>query len=133
MEKNSYSAVGRLHFKIYMLNKSDKPSAEIEAIYIYSGNGWRLYQDDRECPSTDSDVANFTQRHFLTAPLRRLQKGAWAQLKFSGRKTLAWATKGEKMKDSYRVNGKALLKLVTEDGDFDYELIIDTTADDIPF
>lgn len=62
-------------------------------------------------------LANFTQRHFLTAPLRRLQKGGWAQLKFSDKKTLAWATKGERLKDSYRVHGKAILKLVTSEGD----------------
>ena len=65
--------------------------------------------------------------------MRRLLKKSWAQLKFHARKTLATAYRGEELKDSYRINGRAILRFVTADGNLDHELPIDVTVDDFPF
>lgn len=133
LKKNKFWAEGHVDFKIDLLNESNKPSAEIEAAYFYSTKGWALFQEGRECPSTDSDLPEFDKRHFLTPPLRRLHKNSWGQLKFQSKKTLAWALKGEELKDSYKVTGRSVLRLVTSEGNFDYELPIDVTIGEFPF
>lgn len=133
LKKSRFWADGEVEFEIDLLNESNKPSAEIEAAYFYSTKGWTLYQEGRECPSTDSDLPDFSKRHFLTPPLRRLHKNSWCQLKFQSKKTLAWATKGEELKDSYKVTGRSILRLVTSEGNLDYELPIDVVIDELPF
>ena len=129
LDKTSYNAVGNIDFKIDFSNESTRPSAEIEALYFYSTKSWKLKQGQEECPSTDSDVVGFTLRHFLTPPIRRLQAKAWAQIRFRATKALAWAFKGEELKDSYQVHGRAILRVVTSEGYFDHELNIDTEVD----
>ena len=39
-------------------------------------------------------------------------KNSWAQLKFDAKKVLAWSFKGDQLKDSYRVTGRSVLRLV---------------------
>jgi hypothetical protein len=94
---------------------------------------WKVSQDGRECSFTDSDLQPFERRHFLVPPVRRMQKNSWAQLNFKARKILAWSMKGEELKDFYRVSGRSVLRLVTSEGNFDTELSIDVTVDDVPF
>jgi nucleoside 2-deoxyribosyltransferase len=133
LNKSKFWADGEVDFEVDLLNESNKPSAEIEAAYFYSTKDWTLYQEGKECPSTDSDLPDFSKRHFLTPPLRRLHKNSWGQLKFKSKKTLARATRGEELKDSYRVTGRSVLRLVTSEGNLDYELPIDVTIEGIPF
>ncbi|MHC1727986.1 MAG: hypothetical protein AB9866_18620 [Syntrophobacteraceae bacterium] len=133
LTKTKYSAEGSIEFKIDLVNETLKVSPEIEALYFYSTVGWTLYQDGRECPSTDSDLPPFNRRHFLNPPVRRLQKNAWAQVKFTAKKTMAWSFKGEVLKDKYQVTGWSIFRIVTSERNFDYELQIDVTVDDIPF
>jgi hypothetical protein len=133
LKKNSYRAQVNIDFKIDMSNESERPSAEIEAMYFYTSKVWRLTQGQQECPSTNSDIAGFAWRHFLTPPIRRLQAKAWAQLRFRGARVFAWASKGEELKDSYKVQRKAILRLVTSDGYFDHELKIDVDVDEYGF
>lgn len=133
LEKTRYSAKGIVDFKIDLHNESGAASAEIEAVYFYSSEGWELKQDGKECPSTKSDIPGFSKRHFISCPIRKLHKNSWAQLKFSSTKHLAFSWEGEELKDSYRVTGRSVLRLVTQDGNFDYDLSIDTECDEIPF
>jgi nucleoside 2-deoxyribosyltransferase len=133
LEKTKYSAKGKIDFKIDLLNESQKTSAEIEAIYFYSTKGWILSQDGNECPSTESDISDFDKRHFLTPPIRKLHKNSWAQLKFSSSKHLAFASKGEVLKNEYKVSGRTIIRLVTSEGNFDYELLIDVVCEEFPF
>jgi nucleoside 2-deoxyribosyltransferase len=133
LEKTKFSAKGKVDFKIDLLNESQKTSVEIEAIYFYSTKGWTLELDGNECPSTDSDIPDFDKRHFITPPLRKLHKNSWAQLKFSGSKYLALVTKGEELKNEYKIAGRTIIRLVTAEGNFDYELSIDVTCDEFPF
>lgn len=133
LEKTKYWAEGHVDFYVDLLNETEKTSTEIDAIYFYSTESWILKQDGKECPSTASDLSDFALRHFLVPPVRKLQKGAWAQIKFRASKTLAWAVKGEELKDSYRITGRSVLRLITEQGNFDYEVSIDVSVDDFPF
>lgn len=133
LEKTRYAAKGIIDFKIDLHNDSGVASSEIEAVYFYSSKGWDLKQDGKECPSTNSDIPDFSKRHFISSPIRKLHKDGWAQLKFSATKYLAISHEGEELKDSYRITGRSVLRLVTPDGNFDYDLPIDTECDEIPF
>lgn len=133
LEKSKFIAEGTLDFKFDLHNETSNTSAEIDAIYFYCKKGWTLQQDGKECPSTDSDLPDFPARHFLTPPVRRLNKNSWAQLKFSAKRVLAFASKGQELKDSYRLTGKSMIRLVTAEGNFDYEFPLDVSLDVIPF
>lgn len=135
LTKTKYIASTEVSFKIDLNNNSLNTSSEIDAIYFYSSKDWTLEQELKNCPSTDSDLPNFYVRHFLQSPVRRLNRQSWAQLTFSAKRTLARATKGQELKNEYRLTGKALIRLVTVDGNYDYEFSLDLTVrdDDIPF
>lgn len=133
LEKTKFFASGEVDFKFDLNNDSSNTSSEIDAIYFYSKKGWTLRQDGKDCPTTDSDLPGFPARHFLTPPVRRLNRNSWAQLKFSAKRTLAFATEGQELKDSYRLTGRVLIRLVTVDGNYDYEFPLDVTIDEIPF
>ncbi len=133
LEKTKFFASGEVDFKIDLNNDSSNTSSEIDAIYFYSNKGWTLRQDGKDCPTTDSDLPDFPARHFLTPPVRRLNRQSWAQLKFSAKRILAFATEGQELKDSYRLTGRALIRLVTVEGNYDYEFSLDVKIDEIPF
>lgn len=133
LEKSKFIAWGTVDFKFDLHNDTTSTSAEIDAVYFYSKKGWTLYQDGKDCPSTDSDIPDFTSRHFLVSPVRRLNRKSWAQLKFSAKRVLAYATEGQELKDSYRLTGRSLIRLVTTEGNFDYELSLDVAVDEYPF
>lgn len=133
LEKTKYSARGEINFKIDLHNESNNTSSEIEAIYFYTTKGWSLKQDEKDCPHTWSDIPDYHIRHFINPPIRKLHKNSWAQLRFSSSKSLAFAEDGMELKSSYRVSGKAILRLVTSEGNFDYEIPIDVECDEIPF
>jgi hypothetical protein len=106
LEKTAYSASGSADLEIDLVNDSETVSQEIAAIYFYSTKDWRVFQNGTECASSDSDLPKFAKRHFLTSPVRSLQRGGtWAQLRFQIRKRLATAYKGEALKDQYNVRG----------------------------
>ena len=133
LEKTKFLALGTVSIVIDLLNESADASAEIEAAYFYSTKDWTLYQDGKECPSTDSDLLEFDQRHFLTPPMRRLYKNSWTQFRIQAKKILATAFKGEELKDYYKISGRSVLRLVTSEGNLDYELPLEVTFEDIPF
>lgn len=133
LEKTKYSAKAEVDFKIDLHNDSNNTSSEIEAIYFYSTKGWRLKQDGKDCPHTESDIPDFHIRHFITPPIRKLHKNSWAQLRFNSSRYLAFAKEGEELKDKYRVTGRSILRLVTPEGNFDYEISIDVECEEFPF
>lgn len=133
LEKTKYAAKGEIDFKIDLHNESNSPSSEIEAIYFYCTKGWSLKQEGKDCPHTESDIPDFGLRHFLTPPIRKLHKNSWAQLRFSSSKYLAFAKEGEELKDKYKLTGRSILRLVTQEGNYDYDLPIDVECEEIPF
>jgi hypothetical protein len=137
LTKTKYAASGEVTFKIDLENTSNDRAVNIQSLYFYSRNAWTLYQDDRECPSTTPDAelvnAGWQKRHFLQPPLPWLQKGAWAQVKFMARRTLANVFKGDEIKAAYQIRGRSFLRVVTPEGNFDYEIPVDVTVEDVPF
>jgi nucleoside 2-deoxyribosyltransferase len=133
LNKDKYSTEAEVEFKIDLSNESTNPSPELEAIYFYSSDGWMIYQENKLSPSTDSDLPGFGKRHFISPPLRRFQQGSWAQVQFLAKKTMAYAWKGEELKDSYKLSGRSILRLVTAEGNFDYDVQVDVEAAAIPF
>jgi nucleoside 2-deoxyribosyltransferase len=133
LNKSASIVEGGIEFKIDLTNESQQSSPEIEALYFYSTKRWKVTQDGRQCASIASDLVPFEQRHFLTLPVRRLGPGAWAQVKFTAKTILASAYRGEEIKESYKVTGRSLLRIATSDGNFDHEVLVDATIEELPF
>ena len=137
LDKTKYSATAKLPFVFDFENTSDDRAIEIQAIYFYTSDKWSLYQEEKECARTVADgtilARGFKRRHFLHPPLQCLQRGAWAQLRFETRSTLAWAFGGQELLDTYRLRGIGILRIVTTDGNFDHEISIDVEVNEIPF
>lgn len=133
LELTKWHATVSLDFVIDLHNDFDVASAEIESIYLYTAHEWETYQGDVISPTTESDLPRFKYRHFLTSPVKRLQRSAWAQLKFRAKRVVASKLRGEELPEKYPIKGRAGLRLVTDRGFFDYSIPIDTTAEDIPF
>lgn len=134
LTRTKYMATGTIDFAVDLNLDSNIPSPEIEVGYYYSGEGWKLYQDGKECPSTKSDVEPYTLHHFLSVPVKRLRKSAgWAHVRFTAKKTLGTAFRGETLQDSYHVSGSSLFRISTAEGNFNYELPIDVEVGEIPF
>lgn len=132
LQTTRYYAHGSVELVFDLNNKTAGISPEIESVYFYTGAGWKFSQDAQECAQTDIDTASFEARHFVRAPVRRLPAGGWAQIKLVGKKQLDFSMEG-KFQDRYRVYGKALIRVNTTDGSFDYPFNLDIEISDIPF
>lgn len=128
-----YSATGSIEFTFDLHNRTQQTSPEIDSIFFHCGSGWTFKQDGRPCPSTKSDLPAFNERHLINPPTRRLPKNGWNQFKITGTKVLAWATKGEELKESYKITGTAHIQVQAGDHLFDYPMTIEAEFDDIPF
>jgi nucleoside 2-deoxyribosyltransferase len=131
--KSSFAAQADIDLFFDFNNRSNSPSPELEAVYLYTGRGWTVSQEQQECPSTKSDLAEFQYRHFLKPPVRILHAGSWAQIKLNLKKYIDFARDGKKLQDKYRVVGRTLVRLSTSEGVFDYPIHLDVTVDEIPF
>ena len=133
LQKTKYVATGEVDLYFDFSNKTGAASPEIEAIYFHTGKGWKFEQNGQPCSSTKSDVGDYPLKHFVQVPIKRLSAGGWAQIKLSGKKTVATAFKGEVLLDSYRMVGRAQMRIITSDGAFDYPLNIDVEVTEFPF
>lgn len=114
-------------------NKSKRKSPDIEAIYLYTGQGWEFTQDGRHCPSTTVDDNPEMLRHFIVSPVPRLSPGAWAQIKLAGRKQIWARWTGEEQQNSYRSSGRVILELSTSEGIFQEDVHVALEHEEIPF
>jgi nucleoside 2-deoxyribosyltransferase len=130
--KNAISVKADIELIYDLHNKTSTPSAEIEAVYLYTGQGWEFTQDGQPCVSTEADEGDYITRHFLKVPVRRLQSTGWVQIKLTGSKYLAWETK-EKQKDKYRLAGRSLLRIMTAEATHDYPINLDFEVEEFPF
>ena len=133
LQSDDNSAICDVDFTFDFFNDSTRPSAEVDAIYLYTGNDWQFKEFDKPCPRIDSDIATYSHRYFLTPPLPRLQKKSWAQMTIAGSRLLAAKWRGDQIKDTYATRGTILLRLSTNKGLFDYEFSINLVADKLPF
>lgn len=131
--KDAWSATGRVEIVIDMHNKTKKRTPEIEAIYYYTGSGWRFEQGAEECAFTKAELENYELRHFIKSPVGRLSPGAWAQLRITGKKRLWTKYGGDELQDSYRLTGSSLLEIATSEGNFRKQINLDVEVDEIPF
>ncbi|EMO39570.1 hypothetical protein LEP1GSC186_3280 [Leptospira noguchii serovar Autumnalis str. ZUN142] len=133
LDRSRYIAEDDIIIKIDLLNESNSASVDIEAIYFYSRAEWILFQDNKKYPSTNSDLPGFKSRHFLTPPVRKLLKNSLAKLIFKTKRILGYAFGCDELNDSYRETGRTVLRLVTSEGNFEYELSLDVTIEEMPF
>jgi hypothetical protein len=133
LDKNDWRAEAQVNFLIDLHDDSDIASAQIEIVYFYTSEKWEVRQENQACAATESDLPKFKLRHFLKSPITRLPRSGWAQLSFRTDRTMATAYRGEELKDSYPIRGYSLLRLVTDKGVFDYPVLVNTTADMLPF
>lgn len=131
--KDAWSATGRVEIVIDMHNKTKKRTPELEAIYFYTGSGWRFEQGAEECASTKAELENYELRHFIKSPVGRLSPGAWAQLRITGKKRLWSKFDGDELQVNYRLTGSTLLEIATSEGNFRKQINLDVEVDEIPF
>ena len=69
----------------------------------------------------------------MTPPSSRLGRKAWAQIKCTAKRVLARAWDGDEITNSYSVGGRGIIRIVTEDGNFDHEFDFNLEISEIPF
>jgi len=134
LEKTKWSAHAQVVFKIDIHNHTDRRTPEIEAIYLHSGKGWTLTQNNEASPQTESGLKGYSSRHFIRAPVARLSPGGWAQLVVKGEKEVWSKFDGrEDVKESYPLKGYLAVEIVSSEGTFVEKLNIDVVAEEFPF
>ncbi|HUV65979.1 MAG TPA: hypothetical protein VMW24_18940 [Sedimentisphaerales bacterium] len=133
LKKSQYYATAVLDFRIDLFNDSDTTSEEIEALYFYAKNDWKITQNDVNCERSDSDLKGFKYLYLLSLPRNKIPKKSWLPLIFKTERDLDNTFGGRELKDSYPVIGWAVLRIVTPSGTFDHQISINVIAEDIPF
>jgi hypothetical protein len=122
----TYSVEGTVTLYTDLYNNETGPRhVELHAVYMYlSGDGWRLSQHGRECPSTRSELTGFLHKYLLSPPVARLHNGGWAQISIEGMKVLASKWGGEPSPDALIADETALLRIVTDTGAIDHHITL---------
>ena len=128
-----FSAKAEVQIYLDLHNKTKSASPNIEAIYFYTGKGWSYKQDGQDCAQTSGDVDDFDARHLIRSPVPRLAKDGWAQVKLVGEKVMGYKWAGAELKDTYKLAGRALIRVVTEHSTYDYPLNIEVEVSEFPF
>jgi len=74
LEKTKHFAKGTLKFCIDFHNDSEDASQEIESIYFYAGNNWKITQGDIACEQGESDNSEFKQLYLLRTPQAKIPR-----------------------------------------------------------
>lgn len=114
-------------------NKTERISPDIYAIYLYTGKQWGFSVDGKVCARSESDVQPYKHRYFVPPPSRKLGRDGWAQVQILGKRVVAYAWKGDQIKDEYSITGHGVLRLETSEGNIDHKWTLSTKAQDIPF
>jgi hypothetical protein len=134
LEAQDWWAHAEVDMKLDIHNKTERRSPEIEAIYLYTGPGWKYRIGQDECPSTDAEIEGIKMmRHFIRSPINRLSPDAWAQLRVTGRKQVWSKFSGQEKQESYKLKGVAKLEIATSEGNISQDLHLDVEATEIPF
>jgi hypothetical protein len=133
LTNTKYSSTATVDIYLDIHNRSTNNSPEIETIYFYTGKGWRFTQDNQECLNTISDLTEYKLRHLIRSPVRRVIKGSWSQVKLVGQKVLAYSFDGEELKDSYRLTGRAVVRVITATETFENIINLEVAVDETPF
>jgi len=130
---SKHTAQATITFAFDLHNKTNHISPEISAIYLYTGNEWKLMHDSKECPYSESDIEPFKYRYFISPPVPKIGPNGWNQVKVKATRTIARAWKGDEIKDEYNIGGRGILRLETSDGNYDHEFDFNLELQEIPF
>lgn len=122
-----------LKFIFDLHNKTNRVSPEITAMYLYTGNKWKIVVDGKECPFSDSDIPPYKHRYFIPTPTARIGKNGWTQVQVTAKRILAFAWRGDAIKNEYQLSGHGLFRLETGDGNIDHKFNFSVVAQEIPF
>ncbi len=131
--KTSLSATSNINFVFDLRNKTKRKSPEIDAIYIYTRDGWTFYQDDKECPSDKVAGDPQQKRHFIQSPVQRLSPDGWAQLQLQARKIVWSSWRGGEVKDTYVHEGSLKVEIHTAEKPFAETVNPKVEVSEIPF
>jgi nucleoside 2-deoxyribosyltransferase len=67
--KKEYSAEVVVEFTFDIHNRTDRRSPELEAMYLYTTDGWRIKQGGDDCPNTHAKESTARLRHFIKPPI----------------------------------------------------------------
>ena len=130
---SKHTAQATVTFAFDLHNKTNHISPEISAIYLYTGNQWKIMHDAKECPYSDADIEPFKYRYFISPPVPKIGRNGWAQVKVKATRTIAKAWEGDEIKDEYNIGGRGNLRLETADGNYDHEFDFNLELQEIPF
>lgn len=137
LEKDEWEANAKVDLAFDLRNETTVASPEIEAIYFDTGRGWKFTQDGQECAERQTEGDKNAFSHFIRSPVRRLQAKSWAEIKITGQKTLETRygarNRGLIFRDKYKVSGRARVRLLTSEGEFDFPIDLDIEVDEFPF
>lgn len=130
---SKHSAEANITFTFDLHNKTTNTSPEICAIYLYTGNQWKIIQDTKECPFSDANIKPYKYRYLISPPVQKIGRNGWAQVKVKATRTIAMAWLGDEIKDEYKIGGRGILRLEMADGNFDNEFEFNLDLVEIPF
>lgn len=133
LDKTEYSDTAKINLKIDFTNTSKDKSINIDAIYLYTQDGWKYSQNGTECPQVKSDLSNYHIKHQIVPQIVKISKGNWSQISLKGSRLLATSFNGEELKEKYNLQGVVTIRVVTNKGAFDYEKSLNLTIENIPF
>lgn len=126
---------GSLDVLLDIHNPTQRRTAEIEAVYIYTTPNWKFYVGGHECPARQVDIDGQKKQHFLPCPVTRLSPNAWTQIRLTGERIL-WSKFGphiQEKQNEYKVSGHILIDVVTSEGKVTDKLNLDVSFNDFPF
>jgi len=129
---NDYSARSEITLIFDMQNQSSTKAVEIESMYLHTNKSWRFKQDGRDCESTKLDSEEKI-RHFIAPPLQRVSRGAWAQIKIEGSKSVWDKWSGTELKKKYTHSGTIVFEVFTSEGSFKENIELSIDSEEIPF
>ena len=130
--KVNYYCYAEIYFTLKVYNDSDKPSSEIDDLYLYTAKGWKITQDKIACIEMESDISKYSVRHVIRCPHKRVTKGSWIEVRFIGKKLLE-TSKEPIAKESYSLKGSLNVRINTIDDTYDMQIPLLVECNDIPF
>lgn len=135
LEILEYSRTGTVDMIFDIHNRTSKRSPEIDAIYVYTSDNWKIRQENKLCAFKKSDKESVTRCHLIEVNnMKRLGEGAWMQIRCELERDFwrKWFN-DEVPEDKYHAKGFILFEIATDEGTFIEKIDLDIVFDEIPF
>ena len=135
IDRTQYVDSAILNFRLELHNISDKPIVNIHAIYIYSGQDWKMFYDDKLCKSTEAEISPFVRRHIIRPDFNILPARDRLPIDIEMKKVVASDWKQDTRKDKYQISGMMRIEVHTDTNVYTTDEKIDTVVeyDELPF